>query len=460
VIHRPEPACSATIRNGRGGAWYPWYVVAVLMLCFAVAYIDRQILSLLVQPLKRDLGISDTQIGLLAGFAFAAFYTVMGVPIARLSDRGNRVRIISVGVIVWSVMTAGCGLASTYLQLFLARLGVGAGEATVGPASYSIIADYFAPEGVARAVGVFIMGVYIGIGLAMIGGSEVVRVTSASESFEVPFIGEMRSWQLAFLIAALPGLLVLALLATVREPARRQYLADGSSREIGAQPSEWREVRAFIRGQWPLLAAWTLGSAAAGTVITAFFVWVPELLRRSHSLGIADAGLLFGVILIAFGAPGSSAAGWAVGQLRRRGHRDAEVRAALYSCCAILPLGVLTALAPNVLLAATALAPLIFLMGLAQALTPAVIQLVTPNHLRARVTALFTLVAVLMGATAGPALVALITDYVFEDEQLLGSSLAIVVGLLMPIATYLFYASLKPFVAGYAQATQVAREDA
>ena len=116
--------------SGRGEA-YAWYVVSVLMLTFAVAYIDRQILSLLVEPLKRDLGVSDTQIGLLAGLAFAAFYTVLGVPIARLSDRGNRVRIISAGVAVWSLMTAICGLASSYSTLFLARIGVGAGEATV-----------------------------------------------------------------------------------------------------------------------------------------------------------------------------------------------------------------------------------------------------------------------------------------------------------------------------------------
>lgn len=425
---------------------YAWYVVGVLMLTFAVAYIDRQILSLLVQPIKRDLGVSDTQIGLLAGFAFAAFYTIMGVPIARLSDRGNRVRIISAGVAVWSVMTAACGLASSYAMLFLARIGVGAGEATVGPASYSIIADYFAPERVARAIGVYIMGVYLGVGLAMIGGSAVVRMTSGAESFPIPLIGDVRAWQLAFLIAALPGVLVLALLATVREPVRRQYLADGSSREVGTRRSEWREVLGFIRSRQSLLTAWTFGSAAAGTVITAFFVWVPEVLRRSHGLEIANAGLLFGIALVAFGAPGSSAAGWAVGRLRCRGHRDAEVRAAYYCCILILPLGVAFALAPTAMLAIAALAPLLFLMGLAQALTPAVVQLITPNHLRAQVTALFTLIAVLIGATAGPALVALIADFVFRDEQSLGRSLAIVVAVLMPIAILLFGASRKPFL--------------
>ena len=432
--------------SGRGEA-YAWYVVSVLMLTFAVAYIDRQILSLLVEPLKRDLGVSDTQIGLLAGLAFAAFYTVLGVPIARLSDRGNRVRIISAGVAVWSLMTAICGLASSYSTLFLARIGVGAGEATVGPASYSIIADYFPPERVARAVGVYIMGVYLGVGLAMIGGSAVVRWTSTAEVFAIPVIGDVRAWQLAFLLAALPGVLALALLATVREPARRQYLEDGSSREIVARRSEWHEVATFLRTHRALFGAWTFGSAAAGTVITAFFVWVPELLRRSHGMGIADAGLLFGILLVACGAPGSSSAGWAVGRLRLRGHRDAEVRAALYCCVLILPLGIAAAVAPSAALATLALAPLLFLMGMAQALTPAVVQLISPNHLRAQLTALFTLVAVLIGATAGPTVVAMIADFVFRDEKRLGTSLAIVVAALMPIAIALYRTALRPFVA-------------
>ena len=144
------------------GGVYAWYVVAVLMFAYMVAFVDRQILSLLVQPIKRDLGVTDTQIGLLAGFAFAIFYSVLGVPIARLADRTNRKTLITVGVVLWSVMTAACGLTKTYWQLFLMRVGVGVGEATLSPAAYSMMADYFPPKKLARAIGVYAMGLIHG----------------------------------------------------------------------------------------------------------------------------------------------------------------------------------------------------------------------------------------------------------------------------------------------------------
>ena len=153
-------------------------MVAVLLLAYTVAFIDRSILSLLVQPIRRDLGISDTQIGLLAGFAFAIFYSVLGVPIARLADHHNRCAIISIGVAVWSIMTAACGLSKTYWQLFLTRVGVGVGEATLSPAAYSMIADYFEPKKLAKAIGVYCMGLYAGAGLAMLAGSAVVAAVS------------------------------------------------------------------------------------------------------------------------------------------------------------------------------------------------------------------------------------------------------------------------------------------
>ena len=143
---------------------YAWYVVVVLMFAYTVSFIDRQILSLLVQPIRRDLGISDTQFSLLAGFAFALFYATLGIPIARLADRANRRFLIMIGVVVWSVMTAACGFAKSYWHLFLARVGVGAGEAMLSPAAYSMISDYFPPHKLAKAIGVYAMGLYLGAG--------------------------------------------------------------------------------------------------------------------------------------------------------------------------------------------------------------------------------------------------------------------------------------------------------
>jgi MFS family permease len=425
---------------------YPWYVVGILMLTFSVAYIDRQILTLLIEPIKRDLGVTDTHMGLLAGFAFAIFYTVLGVPIARMSDRGNRLRIISAGVFVWSIMTALCGFAGTFWQLFLARIGVGAGEACVPPAAYSIVADSFRPEKVARAVGILLMGVYIGLGFAMIGGSAVVQMSAGLEIIRVPFIGEMRSWQLAFVIAALPGILVLALLSTIREPARRLYRADGSSSVVEVQRAAFSELLAFFLERKRLFGAITISTSLIGMVITAFFVWVPEVLRRSHEVAITDAGFAFGAILLVFGASGCASVGWIVARFARRDQTGAEIRAMVVSSIAIIPFGLATTLAPNYHVAVAMLAPTIFFMAVAQALSPSLIQLVTPNHLRAQTTAIWTLIAVLLGTTAGPALVAIISDFLFRDERMLGQSLALVTVLALPIGVVFLNYAIKPFL--------------
>ena len=262
---------------------YGWYVVGVLMFTLAVAYVDRQILSLLVGPIKLHFGVSDTHIGLLAGFAFALFYTVLGVPIARLSDRYNRIAIISVGVIVWTFMTAACGLANSFAMLFLARVGVGIGEAALGPAAYSVIADYFPPEKVARAIGVYVAGLYLGVGFAMIGGSIVVQSVGEAGTHTLPLLGELRGWQIAFVVASVPGVVALALLATVREPPRRYFATDGSTRSAAENVAGWRELWTFFRSHRRFLVCLTLGAAFVGTIIMAYLVWTPEMMRRTHA---------------------------------------------------------------------------------------------------------------------------------------------------------------------------------
>jgi MFS family permease len=424
---------------------YGWYVVGVLMFTLAVAYVDRQILSLLVGPIKLHFGVSDTHIGLLAGFAFALFYTLLGVPIARLSDRYNRILIISIGVIVWTFMTVACGLANSFAMLFLARVGVGIGEAALGPAAYSVIADYFPPEKVARAIGVYVAGLYLGVGFAMIGGSIVVQSVGEVGTRALPLLGELHGWQIAFVIAAVPGVVAVALLATVREPARRHFAADGSGRSAAAGAAGWRELWMFLRANRRFFVCLTLGASFVGTVIMAYLVWTPEMMRRTHDIPIAEAGFLFGVLLLVFGGPGPYAGGWLAAWLARRGYRDAEMRACVIGCCAILIFSVLAPLAPTATLAWASIGPLLFVLAVPQGLAPAMLQLATPNRMRARATALFTLVAVLIGASAGPALVAVLTDFWFRDPRMLGKALAVVSGVLMPLGILFFWMGLAPY---------------
>lgn len=424
---------------------YSWYVVGVLLLAYTVAFVDRSILSLLVEPIKNDLQINDTQIGLLAGFAFALFYSVLGIPIARLADRSNRKVIISIGVALWSLMTAACGLSKTYWQLFLMRVGVGVGEAALSPAAYSIMADYFPPNKLAKAISVYAMGLYGGAGLAMLLGSAVVALVNETQSVTLPVVGSIKSWQLTFFVVALPGLLVLALMATVKEPKRRNpVLGTGAlTDDTSAQP--FSEIVAFLKSQKRIIIAHFGGFMCLGIVISAYMIWVPEFLRRTHDYSIADAGFTYGILLLVFGTAGPYAGAWYTDFLRKKGRHDAEMRAAYHGSLLMIPLAVVTPLIGGKVAVVSLLALLTFALSFPQGLTPTILQLVTPNKMRAQVTAVFMLIAVLTGYTLGPASVAMLTDYIFQDEGAIGISLALVSGLLIPIGALFLRSGLEAY---------------
>src|SRR4051794_33006831 len=260
---------------------YAWYVVGVLTVAYVVSFVDRQILNLLVEPIERDLGIGDTQMSLLMGFSFAVFYTLFGIPLGRLADSRSRRVIIAVGIASWSVLTAGCGLARKFWQLALLRMGVGVGEASLSPAAYSLIADYFRPERRATAMGVYSMGIYVGSGLAFILGGLVVRFASGREQFDLPLVGPTRAWQLIFFVIGLPGLLVsLLVLATVREPARRGARA---ARGVGAGGSvPLAEVWAYLSANRATFAYLNVGVACLTVSSYGMSGWVPTLFARKY----------------------------------------------------------------------------------------------------------------------------------------------------------------------------------
>ena len=259
------------------------------MLAQVVSFIDRQVITLLVQPIRADLAISDTEMSLLMGFAFVIFYVTMGVPIARLSDRYSRRTIIATGIFLWSLATAACGLARNFWQLFLARIGVGVGEATLTPAAYSMIADYFPKETLGRAIGLYAVGVYLGAGLALVLGGAAIRAISASGPLDLPVVGTLAPWQLTFMVVAIPGLLiVLLMMFTVREPVRRN-LAETREKSIPV-----REVAEFMWLNRGTFGSIFWGYATGGMAFYGFIFWVPEFIRRSHGWDISDAGIVFG----------------------------------------------------------------------------------------------------------------------------------------------------------------------
>ncbi len=195
---------------------YAWYTVGLLTVVYIFSFIDRYILGLLIEPIKADLELSDTQVGLLLGPAFALFYTTLGVPLGWLADRGRRTWIIGAGIAVWSLATAASGIAKSFVQLFIARITVGVGEATLSPCALPVIADSFPPEKRGKPIAFYSAALSIGAGLAYIAGASVIIWSKTVDSIVLPIVGAVAPWQFAFIAVGLPGLLIAMLCLTLR----------------------------------------------------------------------------------------------------------------------------------------------------------------------------------------------------------------------------------------------------
>lgn len=428
-------------KNGAAGGDYPaegyaWYVVGVLFLAYTVSYIDRTILTLMVKPIRETLGISDVQISLLHGLAFAIFYTVLGVPLGWLGDRANRTKIIMAGILVWSLMTALCGVSRSFGQMFLARIGVGVGEAALSPAAYSILNDYFRPHRRTLAISIYGTGVYIGSGLALIVGGGVIAITP---SLELPAIGHLEPWQTVFLAVGLPGLLVAALMYTVKEPLRRGFMKGTTG-----QPT-LRDTFEFIMARRATYGFHFIGYSMLTMLWSGCAAWIPTYFFRTFSWTPADVGPTFGGVIAVFGTLGISLGGAWAEKLKARGHADGNIRMGLISAGALLPLGVAAPLMPSPGVAMGVYAAFVFFSSLPFGAAAAALQEITPNQMRAQVSALYLLVVNLTGIGFGPTIVASITQYGFGDDAALKYSLAITAGIAAVLAAVLLALCLRPY---------------
>lgn len=401
---------------------YAWYVVGVLTLAYAFAFIDRQILALMVEPIKRDLGISDFRMSLLLGLAFAIFYTVLGLPIARIADRANRRNLIAVGILLWSLATAACGLARTYGQLFLARMSVGVGEAVLSPAALSMISDYFQKEKLARAIAVYTVGMSTGGGIATLVGAMLLPQIMAAGTLQLPVLGAVHPWQAVFVLVGLPGVLVALLMLTVREPERR-----GSVRPDGAG-LPLREVFAYLGRNRGTFVGHFLGMSVLTIMGYGVGYWIPSFFLRSFGLTPAEASrylFVYGILSTLVGAGGILLGGWLADRLHRR-HIDGYLRAVLIGVAFLVPGYALFPLMPTPELALVALGFAVLGGSIPASGGAAALMVLAPNQMRAQVSALYYFTISLLGLGLGPSLVAFVTDYVFRDESALRYSIAIV----------------------------------
>jgi MFS family permease len=444
---KPETTTRAATEDAPyPSAKYAWYVVGVLTLVYVFSFIDRQILNLLVRPIRRDLGISDTQMSLLMGFSFAVFYTFFGIPLGRLADSRSRRGVIALGFVVWSAMTAGCGLAQKYWHMLLLRMGVGVGEAALSPAAYSLITDYFPRKRLATAISVYSMGIYIGSGLALVLGGWVTQLWAEREVWDLPIVGQTRSWQIVFYIVGLPGVLLALLMYTIKEPVRRGAkmikTADGKLRPVQLPLSQ---VYDYIKQNKTTFICHNVGFALISFSNYGSTGWIPTFFYRNHGVPEGEAGVVYGTLVAVCGTLGIVAGGWLADWLSARGYRDATMRVGLLVTLLWLPTGMSYPLVSDPTWAYVLIAPSLFLTSAPFGVAPAAIQQMMPNAMRGQASAIYLFVVNLIGIGLGPTAVAMTTQYIFGYDAAVRYSLLMVATTAHVLAAVFLWMGLKPF---------------
>ena len=416
---------------------YAIYVVLVLMLAYMLSFMDRVLISLMIDPIRSDLGLGDTQVGLLVGFGFVLLYSVMGIPFGVMADNGNRRNLMVFGVLGWSAATAVSGFAGGFLSLLAARAMVGIGEATLSPAAYSTIADRFEKRRLGFAVSLYNMGVSLGGGVAMLFGGMLVA-WAMKTSVPMPW-GELTGWRLAFVAVGLLGVPLAALMMlTVREAPRRRgnVKAPPLSALLNLAQTHKKAFAGVVIGYSILVIA------AYGAML-----WAPVHFARAHDLTPSQVGLAFGIIIGLFGTIGLAVGGILSDRSAKRGHVDAPVRVVLASAIIQFPLlmgaYLVTDTTIALILAAAGMATVSTIGGL-QAAT---LQILTPASMRGRMTAIYLLVANMAGMGLGPLVIGFVSEHMFDGSASLGKALAMVTGVSLTVGISLLIFAKKAIIA-------------
>ncbi|MBT7982181.1 MAG: MFS transporter [Akkermansiaceae bacterium] len=422
-----------------------WTTLAILFLAYVSSFVDRQIIGLLIEPIKADFQISDTEVSLLLGLSFAIFYCLVALPIGRLVDTRSRKNIVAVGITLWSFMTALCGLAQNYTQLFLARIGVGVGEATLGPAAYSMLADSFPPKRLGLAMGIFNMGTAIGAGLALIIGGSVISFVTGNNVGSISLFGInfLSGWQWVFILVGLPGLFVALLTMFIKEPQRiiiRNMNMDGN--DVVPIPEVKKFFMRNLDFHWPHHAAVSFSNLA----LVGINSWVSVYFIRIHGWSLSEAGLYIGISLILGGLIGLVGGGWLSDKLSVR---FVGGKAIFCIMCALLagPFAALFTLTDN-----PSVALIFFGLSYGFMVAPipsaaAMLQETTPNRMRGTLSAFYLLIISIIGLALGPLIVASLNDIFFDGDTGIRQALLIAIPSFNLIAAFLYLKLLKPYKA-------------
>lgn len=440
-----RPVKASTTRFG------PWYLVALMATLFIVSYVDRLILTLLVEPIKAEVGLTDVRMGLLIGPAFAILYSIVGIPIAWLVDRANRTRLLVLGVMIWSTSTVLAGFASTFETLFGLRMCLAIGEAVLSPVALSLIGDLF-PQGRRSAPSsVFIASGTAGVMLSYIVGGGIIDLASSGELRGLPAVGDLATWRLSLVLVGIPGLLIaLVAAATMREPSRGgldapQVAAGGQGTSFGIFRTRSQALRHY--------SAFFIGNAFLGMMLYGALAWYPTYLIRTQGVTASQAGYIFSSAMV-IGVVLTLVFPILAERIARNGRRDLL----LFIPLIVIPPGaflfVLAMLQTSLVAASVLMAGGFSLLSSITAIASIAIPQTAPPDMRGRLVAVVQLCNNIAGLGLGTYLVSLLAQSVFEGPAAIGTALMAIAVVTAPIAWLLFLLAWLP----YRHAVYAARE--
>jgi MFS family permease len=410
-----------------------WFLLAILSLGYACSVANRDIISLLVEPIKQDLSFSDTEIGILQGFAFLAFYSIAGIPAGMLIDRLPRLKLLALAVTLWSLMTAFSGIARTFGQLFLTRAGLGVGEAFLSPAALSLISDVFPKRRHGFAIGVYVGGSLLGSSIAVGFGSFLYSAMVSIGAVDLPILGRLEPWQMTFSLLAVPGFLIAAAFFAMSEPPR------GSPKQATSS-----SVRQFYRENGRFILFHHAANGFTNLLALGSTAWAASYLIRTFGSDVQSVGPLLGFAFLGGGISGMIGGG----ALSDRLQRHAGDQARLWMCVGSAALGAVAASllssVGNVYAGALLIGVIVMLGSVPYSVANAALQQILPSTIRGTVSAIYYFAISILGA-AGPSSVAFVTDQVLADPARLNVSLSIVVTIAFLLSMLLYLLAIPPY---------------
>ena len=418
---------------------HSYSAVAILTLAQVFAFIDRQIPSMLVEPIKQDFNLTDSQIALLGGAAFSIFYAIMALPIGYAVDRYTRTKVLGTGIFLWSLMTALAGLANSFGKLFGARIGVAVGEAVMAPISVSLVSDSFPENKQGKPMGIITAGVYIGIGITLLGGGFLIDYLTSIGGITLPLIGYLKPWQATFMIVGIPGLVLAIAAFYLKEPRRIEEQAD--SNHLVDKKNVFLHLKEHRKTLIPMFG----GLIFMALIFYSFSFWAPTMMIRTFDISLTEVGFILGMITIISSITGTIIAGSAVDYLRNRNYSDAPVRAAMIAVILALPPIISLSFVQTELGAWICIAMYLLFISSFAPLGLLAISGVSTGNVKGQTAAIHAFLMMAFGLSLGPQLTAFFTDFVFVDPNLLINSVSLTGLIVLPISALLFKLSLSRY---------------